>query len=258
MIRQLPAAFALVIRGDCAPVIARLPQAWKNPAYRRARRLGQLPAEPAETAAYPAIRARNPASPTTCPPSGSPATAPPTPGADHDSNDPITAALQQLAAHHERLTQLDRPDHRHRRHPDRAQAALTKLDRAHPRPTPTLTLPPEPAPAWWKLAAADRQEPLARLRAWVRAGLPPRLRPPGRHPGPLLGAPTTCACTAWTSWPTCGPCSTSSPNAPRAAVGPGRVPGPHPARPGRPADDRDHHAAATPAPRRPGHPRSTP
>jgi type IV secretory pathway TraG/TraD family ATPase VirD4 len=41
MIRQLPAGFALVIRGGCAPVIARLPRAWKNPAYRRARRLGQ-------------------------------------------------------------------------------------------------------------------------------------------------------------------------------------------------------------------------
>jgi hypothetical protein len=53
MIRQLPAGFALVIRGGCAPVIARLPRAWKNPAYRRARRLGPLPAEPAETGAYP-------------------------------------------------------------------------------------------------------------------------------------------------------------------------------------------------------------
>ena len=44
MIRQLPAGFALVIRGGCAPVIARLPRAWRNPAYRRARRLGQAPA----------------------------------------------------------------------------------------------------------------------------------------------------------------------------------------------------------------------
>ena len=42
MIRQLPAGFALVIRGDCAPVIARLPRAWNNPAYRRARRRGQV------------------------------------------------------------------------------------------------------------------------------------------------------------------------------------------------------------------------
>jgi type IV secretory pathway TraG/TraD family ATPase VirD4 len=44
MIRQLPTAFALVIRSNCAPVITRLPQAWKNPAYRRARRLGHAPA----------------------------------------------------------------------------------------------------------------------------------------------------------------------------------------------------------------------
>jgi hypothetical protein len=38
MIRQLPAGHALVIRGGYAPVIARLPRAWKNPAYRRVRR----------------------------------------------------------------------------------------------------------------------------------------------------------------------------------------------------------------------------
>jgi type IV secretory pathway TraG/TraD family ATPase VirD4 len=44
MIRQLPAGFALIIRGGCAPVIARLPRAWNNPAYRRARRAGQAAA----------------------------------------------------------------------------------------------------------------------------------------------------------------------------------------------------------------------
>jgi hypothetical protein len=53
MIRQLPAAFALVIRSNCSPVIARLPQAWKNPAYRRARRFG--PTVAAAETAYPAI-----------------------------------------------------------------------------------------------------------------------------------------------------------------------------------------------------------
>ena len=47
MIRQLPAGFALVIRGGCAPVIARLPRAWKNRAYRRARRHGGIPMAPA-------------------------------------------------------------------------------------------------------------------------------------------------------------------------------------------------------------------
>jgi hypothetical protein len=65
MIRQLPAGFALVIRGDCAPVIARLPRAWNNLAYRRARRRGRaltgpvrripLPAEPEpDTPGHPA------------------------------------------------------------------------------------------------------------------------------------------------------------------------------------------------------------
>ena len=44
MIRQLPAGFALVIRGGCAPVIARLPRAWNNPAYKAARRRGQATA----------------------------------------------------------------------------------------------------------------------------------------------------------------------------------------------------------------------
>jgi type IV secretion system protein VirD4 len=41
MVRQLPPGFALVIRGGCSPVIARLPRAWNDPAYRRARRRGQ-------------------------------------------------------------------------------------------------------------------------------------------------------------------------------------------------------------------------
>ena len=38
MIRQLPAGRALVIRGGYAPVIARLPMAWKDSLYRHARR----------------------------------------------------------------------------------------------------------------------------------------------------------------------------------------------------------------------------
>jgi type IV secretory pathway TraG/TraD family ATPase VirD4 len=47
MIRQLPTGFALVIRGGYAPVIARLPRAWNNPDYRRARRRHRtLPARP--------------------------------------------------------------------------------------------------------------------------------------------------------------------------------------------------------------------
>ena len=40
MIRQLPSGFALVVRGGLSPVLARLPRAWKHPAYRQARRAG--------------------------------------------------------------------------------------------------------------------------------------------------------------------------------------------------------------------------
>jgi type IV secretion system protein VirD4 len=55
MIRQLPAGYALIIRGGLAPVIARLPRAWKNLAYRRARWAGQATATltPAATTPLP-------------------------------------------------------------------------------------------------------------------------------------------------------------------------------------------------------------
>ena len=238
MIRQLPAGFALVIRGGCAPVIARLPRAWKNPAYRRARRLGPAPSgRPGRSApghrvprtGHPRPRARRVA-----------------PRRRHllpleltmTSNDPITAALQQLADHHEQLTQLDaresrslhrphrsagrahRPDHRHRPHAWKttrtALARLEALDRqvtdlaAQLAPGPRR-LPPRPSPGM--VEAPGRRTPRthrppARLG---RAGLPPWLRPPGRHPSAPAGPPTTCACTAWTSCPACGPSCTCSP-----------------------------------------------
>ena len=74
MIRQLPAGFALVIRGGCAPVIARLPRAWRNRAYRRARRR-------AASAASPPGR---PSPVRRCPPGRFPARAPACRGACHD------------------------------------------------------------------------------------------------------------------------------------------------------------------------------
>ena len=40
MIRQLPGQFALVVRGGLAPSVARLPMAWKDRLYKRARRQG--------------------------------------------------------------------------------------------------------------------------------------------------------------------------------------------------------------------------
>jgi type IV secretory pathway TraG/TraD family ATPase VirD4 len=61
MIRQLPARFALVIRGGCAPVIARLPAAWNDKTYKKARRRGQAiavltPATAAAAEPVPAVR----------------------------------------------------------------------------------------------------------------------------------------------------------------------------------------------------------
>ena len=99
--------------------------------------------------------------------------------------DPITAIVDQLAAHAEQLTRLDT---RHADHHAAVSARLAELTgqtaalghvvEEHAAALARLTAPsqadpdgdgyhPEPTPAWWKLAADGRQEPVARLRAWV-------------------------------------------------------------------------------------------
>jgi hypothetical protein len=112
------------------------------------------------------------------------------------TTDPITAALTQLAAHHERLTELD---HRETGHFTALGERLTELtdlitgigrtleadapvlarfealDRQVTDLAAQLTPPsadpdgyhPDLAPAWWKLTPADREEPIRQLRAWV-------------------------------------------------------------------------------------------
>ena len=114
-------------------------------------------------------------------------------------NTPITAALTQLAAHHEQLIQLDTRETGHhtavterlaeitdlltaiRRLVDNHQAALARIESVDwhvpdvaaqlAGTAPASTSPgryrPDPAPTWWKLAPPDREEPIARLRAWV-------------------------------------------------------------------------------------------
>jgi hypothetical protein len=109
------------------------------------------------------------------------------------TNDPITAALQELASQHERLTQLDARETGHftalskrlaeltdlitgmghsLEDDDAVLARLEALDRQVAELSAQLTpglggYHPDPAPAWWKLAAAERHEPIARLHAWV-------------------------------------------------------------------------------------------
>ena len=101
------------------------------------------------------------------------------------SHDPITAIADQLAAHAGQLTRLEARQAEHHAAvsgrlaelTDQAAAlgrvvaehaaALTHLavtSRTDPDPGGYC---PGPAPAWWKLAAAGRPEPVARLRAWV-------------------------------------------------------------------------------------------
>jgi hypothetical protein len=76
------------------------------------------------------------------------------------SNDPIAAILDQLAAHHEQLTQLSRTLEDH-------AAALTELTATTLDGADPDAYQPEPAPQWCNLPAGERAEPIARLRAWV-------------------------------------------------------------------------------------------
>ncbi len=101
------------------------------------------------------------------------------------SNDPLTAIVDQLAAHAEQLTRLDtrQADH-HAAVIGRLTeltgqaAALGRVVQEHAAALAQFTAPsqadpdtggyhPEPAPTWWKLTVAECQEPIARLRAWV-------------------------------------------------------------------------------------------
>ena len=102
-----------------------------------------------------------------------------------DSNDPITGLLDRLAAYREQVTRLDTREAEHhaavsgqlaeltdlaarigRTLHDHA-AALRQLAATSPASTGPDSYGPGPAPAWWKLPPDGRQEPVARLRAWV-------------------------------------------------------------------------------------------
>ena len=100
-------------------------------------------------------------------------------------NDPITAIVDQLAAHAEQITRLDTREADHHAAASSRLAELTgqtasigRLVQEHAAALGQLTAPsqtgrdtdgyhPAPAPAWWKLTAEARQEPITRLRAWV-------------------------------------------------------------------------------------------
>jgi hypothetical protein len=101
------------------------------------------------------------------------------------TNDPIDALADRLAAYREHLTRLDTREIEHHtllsgqltELTDLA-ASISRIQREHATTLAQLTRPtqagaepagycPGPAPAWWKLTADGREEPVARLRAWV-------------------------------------------------------------------------------------------
>jgi len=90
-------------------------------------------------------------------------------------NEPLTAVLDILAACRDQLAQLDA---REAVHHTAASGQLTGLNRTLQEHTAALAqltsagadpdeYRPGPPPAWWKLPPEGRQEPVARLRAWV-------------------------------------------------------------------------------------------
>jgi hypothetical protein len=110
--------------------------------------------------------------------------------------DPLTAVLNQLAEHTEQIVRLDTREADHFTAITGRLTELTDLitgiGQSLQDDTPALTrlealdrqvtdlaaqltgadaspgdYRPDPAPTWWKLAPADRQEPIARLRAWI-------------------------------------------------------------------------------------------
>src|SRR5271156_6335380 len=100
-------------------------------------------------------------------------------------NDPITGLLDRIAAYREQITRLDTRETEHHtalsgqltelteqaasigRTLHDHTAALAQLTATSQAAAESDSYCPGPAPAWWKLATDGRQEPVARLRAWV-------------------------------------------------------------------------------------------
>jgi hypothetical protein len=113
------------------------------------------------------------------------------------THDPLTATLDQLAAHREQISGLDAREARHfaslseqltqlaamvttvaqaLRDDTAALARIEALEHTVTDLAASLASPaedagrhqPGPAPAWWKLTGPERREATARLRAWVK------------------------------------------------------------------------------------------
>ena len=127
--------------------------------------------------------------------------------------------MDQLAAHHEQITQLDAREAAHFAALTSQLTELADLATQQPDDDPT-GYQPDPAPPWWKLAAADRAEPLARLRAWVEQVYRPGYGHLAATLGALLGSPRPVPVRPGHRRRACGRSCTSSPTAPPACCRP--------------------------------------
>ena len=83
------------------------------------------------------------------------------------TDDQITAALDQLAAQREQITRLDTREATYYATLTGLFAGLTAR-LAHDSALEDFSgYQPDPTPYWWQLSREDRQEPVARLHAWV-------------------------------------------------------------------------------------------
>ena len=94
----------------------------------------------------------------------------------------------------------------------------------------------------------DRQEPVARLRAWVEQVYRPGYGHLAATLGPCWPAHDLCLYALDIASDLWSVLYLQPDRDPRAAVRPGRIPGPHPARPGRPAGHRNHPLRPHPPP----------
>ena len=88
-----------------------------------------------------------------------------------NSDEPLTAVLDMLAACREQIAQIDAREAGHHTTVSgqlREQAAtLALLTGPAPADADPDGYRPGPPPAWWKLQPDGQQEPVTRLRAWV-------------------------------------------------------------------------------------------
>jgi hypothetical protein len=83
------------------------------------------------------------------------------------TDDQITAALDQLAAQREQIARLDAREATHYATLTGLLVGLTARTGPDPAQEDSGGYQPDPAPCWWQLSPNDRQEPVARLSAWV-------------------------------------------------------------------------------------------